>query len=257
MTQWNPEYQEVDGIKSFEEVAEDRGYTIGENAGDMAVGQYQQENVFLELQDSEEASYNLLADLIGDQLSSYGVRTPSVSYDEEAVLEELDSDKEGVMISEELGTGMPISGGDKPEVYAESLVNTFAFEALMGQGDIPENTEADSEGFYAFDFGNSGGNIKGVYEAIKGEARDMAEELGIDSEIDDYDRIGITAVEMANDLDLDELDSAVSRREIDDNAYEKIRRNFRVAREASHSEKDISKYFSPETPDQDEGVELL
>lgn len=257
MNQWNPTYEEVDGIRPFLDVADDRGYTPGENAEDMMVGQYDGEDVFLESQGSEEASYNLMADILGDQLSEYGIRTPSANYDESAVIQKNDSE-EGVLISEELGDGVPMSEGDRSEeFYAESLINTFAFEALMGQGDIPENTDTDSEGFYAFDFGNSGASIRGIYNAVKGEAQKVAEDLNLDSEIEDYDRIGEKAVEMAQGLDLADLDETAYSEGVDANVYESIRSNISTAREASSSDEDLSNFFWPESPEEDKGVELM
>lgn len=257
MSEWGPSYEEVEDVRPFIEVAEDRGYTIGENAEDMAVAQYSGQDVFLEAQGSEEASYNIMADILGDQLSEYGIRTPSASYEESAVLQEMDSE-EGVLISEELGNGIPMSEESHPaDFYAESLINTFAFEALMGQGDIPQNTDVDSEGFYAFDFGNSGASMRGIYNAVKGEAQKVAEELGLDDEIQDYDRIGETAVEMAEGLDMAELEEMASAEGVDEHVYEDIRRNIRVAREASESDEDLSNYFWPQSPEQDKGVELM
>ncbi|MFB6114994.1 MAG: hypothetical protein ABEK04_01780 [Candidatus Nanohalobium sp.] len=258
MTGWDLTYEEVENVRPFMEVAEDRGYTIGENAEEMAVGEYRGENVFLDSQDPSEASYNLLADLVGDQLSDYGVRTPSSSYDGEAVLEEVGDEEDGILITEELGTGTPMSEGEhSEEFYAESLINTFAFEALMGQGDIPENTDTDSEGFYAFDFGNSGANIKGIYNAVKGEAQKVAENLGLDQEVQDYDRIGERAVEMAESLDLEELETLATEKGVKQQAYIDIRQNIETARKASETQQEISEYFKPESPDEDEGVELL
>lgn len=46
MTKWDPIYEEIENVRPFIEVAEDRGYTIGENAEDMAVGEYREEKRF-------------------------------------------------------------------------------------------------------------------------------------------------------------------------------------------------------------------
>lgn len=200
----------------------------------------------------------MLADLLGDQLSEYGVMTPSSSYEGEAVLEDVSAEDRGVLITEKLGTGTPMSEGEhSAEFYAGSLINTFAFEALMGQGDIPENTDTDSEGFYAFDFGNSGASITGIYNAVKGEARKVAENLGLEREVQDYDRIGERAVEMAESIDLEELETLAGEKEVKNQAYAEICQNIETARKASQKQQEISEYFKPESPDEDKGVELL
>jgi len=40
MVEWNPAYDEIEEVRPFTGVAEQRGYTLGENAEDMLVGTY-------------------------------------------------------------------------------------------------------------------------------------------------------------------------------------------------------------------------
>lgn len=240
MTDWNPSYDQIKNLRPFLSVAEERGYEEGESAEEMEVGEFQSSNVFARPMDSQSASYNIMAEVLADSLD-YDVRVPDTSYD---------SDK-GVLITSEIGNGEDTVASEE---VAETLVNVYAFEALMGQGDIIGNTSADSEGFYAFDFENAGGRINGLYDAVRNDAAETAESIGLDEFIEDYDVIGRRATEMASQVDFSELSEKVSERGIEQQVYNEIEYNLEMAQEADSFKSPV---FVPESSDDDTGVEIL
>ncbi|QKQ98440.1 hypothetical protein GKQ38_02855 [Candidatus Nanohaloarchaea archaeon] len=241
MDNWSPTYQDLEDVRPFMEVADERGYSPGENAEEMEVAEYNGSNVFVRPQDEESASYDLMAEVLADELD-YDIRVPDASFDSE----------EGVLITSELGGEGELEAS---EHAAESLVDTYAFEALMGQGDILDNTSTDSEGFYAFDFENAGGSINGVYSAVKSEAESAAEEHDLVQYIGDFDAVGERAVEMAENLDLESLAESARSRGVSWDVYNDIESNIETAR--SLDETAGGPVFEPQSSEDDEGVELL
>jgi len=254
MVEWDPAYEEIEEVRPFAEVAEDRGYTLGENAEGMLVGTYEGDNVFAEPQDSIEASYNILADILGQELSEYDLRVPSASYDGGAKVRD-QSSSSGVLITREI---TPDFGETRDvDFYSGSLIDVFAFQALMGQGDLLDNTSSDFDGFFAYDFGGSGADISGIYNAVKSEAEKMAERNGLGAEIESYDEVGDRAVEMAEEVDLKSLQNKAASSDVESSAYMSVMDNIQTAKDAGKASDSVAEFFSPTSSVQDEGVELL
>lgn len=241
MTEWSPKYQNLEDVRPFLEVAEERGYSPGEDAENMEVAEYDGQNVFVRPHNEESASYDRMAEVLAGELG-YEIRVPNTSFDSE----------EHLLITSELGEGGELQPSEQA---AESLVNTYAFEALMGQGDILENTSTDSEGFYAFDFENAGGHINGVYRAVKNEAQKAAKDHGLEQYIQDFEIIGERAVEMAENVDIVPLAEEARSRGVSWEAYNNIENNIETARNTERPSEGL--FFTPETSTEDEGVELL
>ena len=241
MGDWSPKYQNLEDVRPFLEVAEERGYSLGEDAENMEVAEYDGQNVFVRPHNEESASYDRMAEVLAGELD-YKIRVPRTSFDS----------GEQVLITSELGE----SGELEPSEHAaESLVNSYAFEALMGQGDILENTSTDSEGFYAFDFENAGGHINGVYRAVKNEAQKAAKDHDLEQYIEDFEVIGERAVVMAEELDMVSLAEEARNNGVSWEAYNDIERNIETARNTERPSEGL--FFAPETSTEDEGVELL
>lgn len=241
MTEWSPKYQNLENVRPLLEVAEERGYSPGEDAQKMEVGEYDGQNVFVRPHDEKSASYDRMAEVLAGELD-YDIRVPDTSFDSE----------EQLLITSELGEGGEIGPSEQA---AESLVNTYAFETLMGQGDIVENTSTDSEGFYAFDFENAGGHINGVYRAVKNEAEKAAKDHGLEQYIEDFEVIGERAVEMAEDVELVSLAEEARSKDVSWDTYNDIENNIETARNTERPSEGL--FFAPETSTEDEGVELL
>lgn len=236
--------EEIEEIKPFLEAAGEEDYKPGENARDMAVGQTQGRKIIISDQNENEASYNIIAQIIAEELSDYQLRVPKVSYDQKGKMP--NTENTGVLLSEDVTQRYP------EHDHKESLIDTFAFETLMGQADILENTEYDENGVYAFDFDESGKNPEGVYEAIKSEAQTIARELSVDENIESYDLIGQRAIEMADTLNLDKLQQEAYQRDVQEAAYQEIKENIETARQQNA----CGKIFEPQS-EYDAGVELL
>lgn len=241
MTEWSPKYEDLEDLRPFLEVVEERGYNQGENAEKMRVGEYEGENVFVSPQDLESSSYDLMASALADRIN-YDVRVPETSHDP----------NEQVLITSEIGD----DGELRPSKQAaESLINTYAFAALMGQADIMDNTSRDSEGVYAFDFENAGGNINGVYRAVRNTAQQSARENGLEQYIEDFETIGARAIDMAEEVNLDSLAQEAASRGVYPGPYQDIEDNIEAARNTAKVSEGLT--FSPESSSEDEGVELL
>mgnify|MGYP006268891029 CR=1 FL=1 len=241
MSDWSPRYQDLEHLRPFLEVAEERGYELGESADEMAVAEYDGQNVFVRAHDEDSASYDRMAEVLARQLD-YDIRVPNTFFDSE----------EQLLITSELGEDGEL---EPSEQAAESLVNTYAFEALMGQGDILGNTSTDSEGFYAFDFENAGSHINGVYRAVKNEAQKAAKDHDLEKYIEDFEVIGERAVEMAEDVDIVSLAKEARSRDVSWEAYNSIENNIETASNTERPSEGL--FFAPETSTEDEGVELL
>jgi hypothetical protein len=215
---WSPGVQDIEDIRPFVEVAGERGYNEGNNAEDMAVGDYNGQTVFLRDSDSQEAFNYVLTKEAANSASS-DIRVPQVEYDEDAE----------TLITEELGGNGEISN---PQEAAESLINIYGFQVLIGQGDFNDtNTEYDGKGAYAFDFENIGRDIRQIYSTAKEEAQILAEEMGIDEFIDNYDKIGKRAGKMAREIDsIEAVSKATERTGENRETEEQVYENFVLAR---------------------------
>lgn len=210
--------QDIEDIRSFRDVASERGYTEGDNADNMAGGTHNGEPVLLRDSDSEEAFNYVLAEEVAEK-SEFDIRVPECSYDEDS----------GTIITEEIGGNGEISN---PEEAAESLINMYGFQVLIGQGDFNDtNTEYDGEGAYAFDFENIGRDMRQVYSTAKEEAQILAQEMGVDEFIDDYDKIGRRAGQMAREIDsIEAVSNAAERTGENRETEEQVYENFVLAR---------------------------
>ncbi|MFB6208582.1 MAG: hypothetical protein ABEJ56_00415 [Candidatus Nanohaloarchaea archaeon] len=238
----NLDYDDLENIRPFERAAEDRGYDIGDNSGDMEVAEKDGENFIIKYMDREEAALYILAEELSGRIT-VDVRVPQVSYDEDR----------GVLISEEAGDPR----GRLPEAQkaTESIINTYAFESLIGQGDLNnKNTDYDGQGIFAYDFSNIGRDIRQVYPGAKKEAEELAQELGVDSRIDRYDVIGERLSEIAEDTGIIDAMHEVRRRVgVVPRSNEQIYENKILARSAG---KDISpsQLLTPDSSSHDDAV---
>lgn len=231
---------EVERVRSFRQAAQENDYDIGENADQMAVGEYNDETVFLRQSGEEEAFNYALAEEIAES-SSFNLRVPKVCYDEQSE----------VLITEELG-------GDKDFIYdlesaAQSLINLYGFQILIGQADFNNtNTDYDTEGAFAYDFENIGRDIRQTYKVAKDEAEELAQEMGVEQHIDDFDEIGRRAAEIASEVDsIEAVSNAVNRTGENRNTEEQIYENFALARAVDNGA-DPSSILEPSSANHDD-----